>query len=214
MRPPPERASSRGDRAPNPVAVRLFDAVLGVLLRPRARRVRRWSFLVTVPLGFFAGRSLGLDLGDGVLLGMAAAILDVLVLLGVAVAGARLAELRDEKGRLEAELAETGSEVPEASFEEIADALKRLPDLSKELRNAPPELKRQVFEAFDLRVIYSKLERRIEISATVSEAVAEAFHNAKDLPKEVQGVAQRDIAGARYVPPSDARVVERMRFAA
>ncbi len=128
--------------------------------------------------------------------------------------GRRIAELRDEKGRLEAELAETGSEVPEASFEEIADALKRLPDLSKELRNAPPELKRQVFEAFDLRVIYSKLERRIEISATVSEAVAEAFHNAKDLPKEVQGVAQRDIAGARYVPPSDARVVERIRISA
>ncbi len=67
MRPPPKRASSREDRAPNPVAVRLFDAALGFLLRPRARRVRRWSFLVTVPLGFFAGRSLGLDLGDGVL---------------------------------------------------------------------------------------------------------------------------------------------------
>jgi len=75
---------------PNPVAVRLFDAVLGFLLRPRARRIRRWSFLVTVPLGFFAGRALGLDLGDGVLLGTAVAILDVLVLLGVAVAGAHL----------------------------------------------------------------------------------------------------------------------------
>jgi len=65
-----------------------------------------------------------------------------------------------------------------------------------------------------LRVVYDKVERRIEISATVSEAVAEAFHNAKDLPEEVHGVAQRDIAGARYVPPSDARVVERLRLAA
>jgi hypothetical protein len=130
--------------------------------------------------------------------------------------GQRIAELRVEKERAEAALKDLAPKAaePEASFEEIADALKRLPDLSKELRNAPPELKRQVFEAFDLRVIYSKLERRIEISATVSEAVAEAFHNAKDLPKEVQGVAQRDIAGARYVRSSDARVVERMRFAA
>jgi len=48
----------------------------------------------------------------------------------------------------------------------------------------------------------------------VSEAVAEAFHNAKDLPKEVQGVAQRDIAGARYVPPSDAWIVEHVRLVA
>jgi hypothetical protein len=89
-----------------------------------------------------------------------------------------------------------------------------MPDLSEELKAAPPELKRQVFEAFCLRVIYDKLERRIEISATVSEAVAEAFHNAKDLPAEVHRVAQRDIAAARYVPPSDARVVERVRLAA
>ncbi len=34
----------------------------------------------------------------------------------------------------------------------------------------------------------------------VSEAVAEAFHNAKDLPQEVQRVAQRDIAGAGFEP--------------
>jgi predicted nuclease with TOPRIM domain len=128
--------------------------------------------------------------------------------------GKRIAELRAEKERLEAELAETGSEVPEASFEEIADALKRLPDLSKELRNAPPELKRQVFEAFCLEVRYDKVERRIELSATVSEAVVKAFENAEDLPEEVPSVTSRDIAGARYVPPSDARVVERLRLAA
>ncbi len=59
----------------------------------------------------------------------------------------------------------------------------RLPDLSAELKAAPSKLKRQVFEAFGLRIIYDKLERRIEVSATVSEAVAAAFENAKDLPK-------------------------------
>ena len=75
---------------PNPIAVRLFDAVLGFLLRPRLRRVRRWSFLVTAPLGFLVGRSLGLDFGDGVALGAVAALLDAVVVAGVAVAGVRL----------------------------------------------------------------------------------------------------------------------------
>jgi hypothetical protein len=52
------------------------------------------------------------------------------------------------------------------------------------------------------------------ISATVSEAVAQAFENTKDLPEEVSRVTLRDIAGARFVPQSDARVVESMRLAA
>jgi hypothetical protein len=77
-------------QVPNPIAVRLFDAVLGFLLRPRVRRVRRWSFLVTAPLGFLAGRSLGLDLGDGVVLGAVVALLEAAVVVGVALAGARL----------------------------------------------------------------------------------------------------------------------------
>ncbi len=105
-----------------------------------------------------------------------------------------------EKERLEAALEEKDCETPEASMDEIADTLKRLPDLSEELRAAPTELKRQVFEAFQLRIAYDKLERRITISATVSEAVAEAFHNAKDLPQELHRVAQRDIAGAGFEP--------------
>lgn len=75
---------------PSPTAIRLFDAVLGFLLRPRVRRVRRWAFLVTLPLGFLLGRSLGLDLGDGVLLGTTAAVLDLAVLTTVTLAGARL----------------------------------------------------------------------------------------------------------------------------
>jgi hypothetical protein len=44
------------------------------------------------------------------------------------------------------------------------------------------------------------IERRIEISATVSEAVAQAFENAKDLPQEVSRVTLRDIAGAGFEP--------------
>jgi hypothetical protein len=75
-------------------------------------------------------------------------------------------------------------------------------------------LKRQVFEAFCLEVCDDKLGQRIEVSATVSEAVAQAFENAKDLPQEVSRVTLRDIAGARFVPQSDSRVVESMRLAA
>ena len=52
--------------------------------------MRRWSFLVTAPLGFLVGCSLGLDLGDGVVLGAAAALLDAAVVAGVALAGSRL----------------------------------------------------------------------------------------------------------------------------
>ncbi len=75
---------------PNQTAARLFDAVFGFLLRPRVRRVRRWSFVVTLPLGLLAGRSLGLDLGDGVVLGAAAALLDAAVVVAVALVGTRV----------------------------------------------------------------------------------------------------------------------------
>lgn len=75
---------------PNPIAVRVFDFVLGFLLRPRIRRVRRWSFIVTLPLGLLVGRSLGLDLGDGVVLGVLGALLDLAIVAGVALGGARL----------------------------------------------------------------------------------------------------------------------------
>ena len=78
--------------------------------------------------------------------------------------------------------------------------LARIPNLADALRQAPPEIKRQVFDAFGLQVTYDKPARRIEISATITEAIAEALHNAEDLPEEVSSVAQRDIAGAGFEP--------------
>jgi hypothetical protein len=64
-------------------------------------------------------------------------------------------------------------------------------------------VRRQVFEAFDLEVLYGKAGREIEISATVSEAVANAFEKQKALPKEGSLVVVREVAGARSVslPP-------------
>ena len=54
-------------------------------------------------------------------------------------------------------------------------------DLAKALRKAPIDLKRQVFEAFCLQVTFDKVARRIEISAVITEAVAEALEKAKDM---------------------------------
>ena len=69
-----------------------------------------------------------------------------------------------------------------------------MPDLAQAFRDAPYELKRQTLEAFDVQIAYDKTARRIEISATISEAVAQALENAEDLPEEAF-VATRDMAG-------------------
>jgi len=97
--------------------------------------------------------------------------------------------------------------------EDPSALLSQLPDLSDALHEAPRELKRQVFDAFCLQITYDKVNRRIEISATITETVAQALENAKDLPTEVSSVARRDIAGARYVPRSDARILQQYRRA-
>jgi hypothetical protein len=58
----------------------------------------------------------------------------------------------------------------------------------------------QVFASFDLQIAYDKAERRVELTATVSEAVADAFENAKALQMEGSSVVARDIAGAGFEP--------------
>jgi len=126
----------------------------------------------------------------------------------------RIGELRGEKEALENALAGIGADRQEAEDEELTEQLARLPDLSKALRDAPPSIKRQVFASFDLQIAYDKAERRVELSATVSEAVADAFENAKALETTARGVVVRDIAGARFVSRYDARIVERVRLAA
>jgi post-segregation antitoxin (ccd killing protein) len=120
----------------------------------------------------------------------------------------RIAELRGEKEALEEALAEVGAEREEAEDEELTKQLARVPDLSQALAEACPEVQRQVFQAFDLQIAFDKAERGIEISATVSEALAEAFENAKALQKEGSAVVVKDIAGARFVSRYHRRIVE------
>jgi hypothetical protein len=87
-----------------------------------------------------------------------------------------------------------------AEVEELSKQLARVPDLAKALREASPELQRRVFQAFELQILYDKAGRKIEISAAVSKAVAEAFEKQKALPKEGSLVVVRDIAGAGFEP--------------
>ncbi len=102
--------------------------------------------------------------------------------------------------RLEDALADLGPEQEEAEQEELTQQLVRIPDLTQALREAPVPVKRQVFESFDLQIAYDKAERRVALTATVSEAVADAFENAKALQVEGSGVVARDIAGAGFEP--------------
>lgn len=112
--------------------------------------------------------------------------------------GERIAQLRGEKERAEAALRDLAPETDDADAEELLAMLIRLPDLAEALAGAPRKIKRQVFEAFCLEIRFDKVERRIEISATVSEAVAQAFESAKGLHLEAPSVTTTNIAGARY----------------
>jgi site-specific DNA recombinase len=117
---------------------------------------------------------------------------------------ARIAELRADIAAAEADLALLGPEDVEADVQDLEDRLGRLPNLSRQLHRASPEIKRQTFEAFGLRIDYDKAERTIAVSATVTEAVASAFENAKSLREEAflaaDGVTVSDIAGAGFEP--------------
>jgi hypothetical protein len=113
---------------------------------------------------------------------------------------ARISELRGDKSALEEALAGMDSNAEEAEADDLTERLGRLPDLTKALKEAPPEVQRQVFQAFDLQINYDKPARRVEISATVSEAIADAFENAKALRLEGSQVVVEDIAGAGFEP--------------
>jgi hypothetical protein len=63
-------------------------------------------------------------------------------------------------------------------------------------------------------IAYDKAERRVELTATVSEAVADAFENAKALQAEGSGVVVTDIAGVVFVSRYHARIVEQARLRA
>ncbi|MHB8660138.1 MAG: recombinase family protein [Solirubrobacteraceae bacterium] len=114
--------------------------------------------------------------------------------------GQRVAKHRAEKEDLETRLRAVAVPAPADASDQLEQALARIPDLTKALQDAPPALKRQIFDAFELRITYDRQDRRIGISATISDAVAKTLQNANDLPQEVANVTHRDIAGAGFEP--------------
>jgi site-specific DNA recombinase len=113
---------------------------------------------------------------------------------------ARISELRGDKSALEEALGGMDGEAEEVEADDLTERLGRLPDLTKALEATTSEVQRQVFQAFDLQITYDKATRRVEVSATVSEAVADAFENAKALRLEGSQVVVEDIAGAGFEP--------------
>ena len=78
---------------------------------------------------------------------------------------------------------------PDAPYDDakLVDSLDRLPDLSAALLDAPLEVKRRFYAAFDLQVIVDKAAGTVCISAAVDEAVAQACTDGSLLRTESHG---------------------------
>jgi hypothetical protein len=113
----------------------------------------------------------------------------------------RITELRDQHAAMTAALTALGpAEVAEDDDEALTARLARIPDLTQAFRRAPIDVKRQTLDAFDIQIAYDKAEGRIEISATISEAVAVALENEKALREEGLRVTTSEVAGAGFEP--------------
>ena len=73
---------------------RLFDAIVGWLMRPKIRRVRRWSFVATLPLGLLIAHLHGVQEGAAVV-AVRMACVAMLALVAWRVGGERGDALRD-----------------------------------------------------------------------------------------------------------------------
>jgi hypothetical protein len=119
----------------------------------------------------------------------------------------RIAELRGDHQALSAALVQIAPSDDDDLDDALATRLERIPDLTLAFRNAPYEVKRQTLEAFDVRITYDKAAGRIEVSAAVSEAVAQALETHEDPPADagrafgaVGAVTVGGIAGAGFEP--------------
>jgi site-specific DNA recombinase len=114
---------------------------------------------------------------------------------------ARIQELRDHHDALTAALADLApADAQDAEDDVLTERLDRIPDLTRSFRDAPFDVKRQMLDAFDIQIGYDKAAGHIEVSATVSEAVADALENEKALREEGLLVTASDIAGAGFEP--------------
>ena len=106
--------------------------------------------------------------------------------------------MKAQKATAQAALGALSTEAIEDEHDYLSERLSRLPDLSAQLRDATPEVKREVFQAFQLRVDFDTGAGRIGISAAVTEAVARTF--AETTTGTLPEVPVADIAGAGFEP--------------
>ena len=112
-----------------------------------------------------------------------------------AIVGDRLAALSEKRGQVQDLL--DALEADSTGRADVADSeavLEGLPDLSGALATARPELRKQVFDAFRLRVEIDKNSGEVKLKATVSSAFGEA-KGLDDL-----SVTNKAIAGAGFEP--------------
>jgi site-specific DNA recombinase len=113
--------------------------------------------------------------------------------------GERIRSLKAERQNAEAALAALHAAHRERSILDLDDAcalLESLPDLAKPLAEADPELRRRVYEAFQLAVELDRNKPEIRLKALVSSA----FSEAGDLDGIAEEVADKAIAGAGFEP--------------
>lgn len=92
--------------------------------------------------------------------------------------GRRIAMLRADKDKAEDQLRELGLAAPTGTAaQDASELLARVPNRVNALRAGPPELKRQVFDAFGVSIRYDRADSRLEIVATISESLARTLEN-------------------------------------
>jgi site-specific DNA recombinase len=116
-----------------------------------------------------------------------------------ALIGERIRALKAEREQAETALATLDLDQHERALldiEEACNVLDSLPNLTKPLAKADPELRRRVYEAFHLAVELDRNTPQIRLKALVSSA----FNTANDLDDFATEVANKDIAGAGFEP--------------
>jgi hypothetical protein len=102
----------------------------------------------------------------------------------IEVVKARIEELKADKQAAQVALDAIPPAERETEDNYLLERLARIPDLTQQLRDATPEIKRLAFQAFELRVEFDKAQRHIALSATITEAVARALENTRTPPLE------------------------------
>jgi site-specific DNA recombinase len=112
--------------------------------------------------------------------------------------GERIRALKGERDQAQTALSELDQQRqrPSVDLDRACAILDGLPDLSKSLARAEPELQRRIFEAFHLTIELDRNAPEVRLSALVSSAFAEA----SDLDALAATVTDKAIAGAGFEP--------------